>query len=258
MLAVTVDDVPDWIVDRVRTPPPADCSVVPLSTPVVCFGDQQAASVATLGINPSWRQFADDDGHLLTGDRERLTALSDFGVSDPRDLSRDDVAEIVLACTDYFDHAPYWRWFAPLEALLTGVGASYLDRSACHLDLVQWATLPVWSKLSDDVRARLLDADAAFLGRQLRHDGIRLVLVNGVSAVRHAAAVGVEWSEPEPVHARGKSSSLWQADEDGVRFIGWSANLPHHACAQVLRDAVGARVAELVGEELSTVEGARG
>ena len=36
---------------------------------------------------------------------------------------------------------PY-SWFNPLEALLNAAaGASYYKRSACHLDLVQWATV---------------------------------------------------------------------------------------------------------------------
>jgi hypothetical protein len=41
--------------------------VVPGSTPVIAFGDPLTATVATLGINPSWRKFLTDDGSLLCG-----------------------------------------------------------------------------------------------------------------------------------------------------------------------------------------------
>jgi hypothetical protein len=47
--------------DVVRRPAPV-AEVVAGSTPVIAFGDPGAATVATLGINPSWREFLADDG----------------------------------------------------------------------------------------------------------------------------------------------------------------------------------------------------
>lgn len=54
--------VPDYIEQRIRRPVPADSCVVPGSTPVVAFGDARAATVATLGLNPSRKEFLDEIG----------------------------------------------------------------------------------------------------------------------------------------------------------------------------------------------------
>jgi hypothetical protein len=48
--------------------------------------------------------------------------------------------------------AVVWRFLGHLEPVLAQLGCSYRDRSAGHLDLVQWATKPVWSQLDDRVR----------------------------------------------------------------------------------------------------------
>jgi hypothetical protein len=68
------------------------------------------------------------------------------------------VASVVADCATYFQRRPYRRWFDPLDRLLrTGAGVSYYDGSACHLDLVQWATDPIWGRIADrGVRGALL------------------------------------------------------------------------------------------------------
>ena len=42
---------------RIMEPYPQDSFVIPGSTPVVSFGDPSKASVVTIGINPSSREF---------------------------------------------------------------------------------------------------------------------------------------------------------------------------------------------------------
>lgn len=46
---------------------PAVAGIVGSSTPVLSFGDPLRAEVATLGINPSRREFFSRDGVLLSG-----------------------------------------------------------------------------------------------------------------------------------------------------------------------------------------------
>src|SRR5580704_4782082 len=53
-------------VEPVRQLPPEDTPVIPLATPVIAFGDPGPARVATIGINPSAREFL-EDGRLLAG-----------------------------------------------------------------------------------------------------------------------------------------------------------------------------------------------
>src|SRR5438477_512425 len=83
------------------------------------------------------------------------------------------------------------RTGGPLVGLFGG-----FDRSACHLDLVQWATHPIWGGLDDVVRARLLAADRPFLVRQLEREQYRTVVVNGRTALRWVERAGlVRWCE---------------------------------------------------------------
>ena len=128
----------------VRRPAPI-AEVVPGSTPVVAFGDFRKATVATLGINPSWREFLGADGALLSGTARRLATLPLLNAEDTSQLSACQVKKVVGACEIYFspERNPYRRWFDPLDELLrAGFAVSYYDGTACHLDLVHWATRP--------------------------------------------------------------------------------------------------------------------
>jgi hypothetical protein len=171
---------PEYLIERAGRSPDARSCVVSGSTPVVAFGDPVAATVATLGINPSSREFLDDSGGLLTGSRRRLATLTSLGVERHEDLNHHHGEIIVEACASYFERRPYRRWFDPLDRLLRGaLGVSYYDRTACHLDLVQWATDPLWSRLAAGIRSALLRQDAAFLRRQLGQPDLGVVIVNG-------------------------------------------------------------------------------
>jgi hypothetical protein len=168
-----------YIEERIRRPLPAGACIVPGSTPVVAFGDVRSAHVATLGLNPSRVEFVDNSGHLLIGEQRRLATQSSLGISDLCDATSEAVEEVLEDCNQYFQRQPYRRWFDRLLPALQVCRASYYDGTACHLDLVQWATDPTWGKLKPPIRKKLIAEDAAFLERQLRNENIRLLLVNG-------------------------------------------------------------------------------
>ncbi len=75
-------EVPTYIAARVRRPIPEGCSVIPGSTPVVSLGKAATARVATLGLNPSKREFASEKGVWLVGDQRRLATYDSLGVDD--------------------------------------------------------------------------------------------------------------------------------------------------------------------------------
>jgi hypothetical protein len=139
-------DVPQYVADRIRAAVPDGANVVPGSTPVVAFGDVSRARVATVGLNPSRIEF-EVKGAWLDGDKRRLATYRSLGVNTLEGAADDDVAQVLADCYAYFDASrnPHWRWFRPLDKLLEkSVGATYEQRNACHLDLVQWATDPVF------------------------------------------------------------------------------------------------------------------
>src|SRR6516164_216438 len=69
--------------------------IVTGSTPVVAFGDPRAAIVATLGINPSWREFLSDDGSLLCGPKRRLATLGSLHAESTVSLRPDQIRSAI-------------------------------------------------------------------------------------------------------------------------------------------------------------------
>lgn len=216
---------PEHLVDRAMRVPPDDCAVVPGSTPVVAFGHPLHPEVATLGINPSSGEFLSRDGSLLSGGKRRLATLDSLGVATSADIDNAAAAKIVDESATYFHRRPY-HWFNALDKVLSAaLGVSYRDDTAAHLDLVQWATDPVWRHLEDTVRARLLSEDRPFLTGQLSHDGYRLVVVAGKTACDWVQRAGlVVWKSVARLDGT-PSATFYVGDASSPRFVGWSCNL---------------------------------
>ena len=161
---------PRYLLDRAASAPPPDCNVISGSTPIVSFGDPVAPSVATLGINPAQGAFIDDDGRLLSGQARKHATLPSLGVATREEITPELAATIVDECAAYFLRPPQHPWFGPLDRILKpALGFSYSEGSVSHLDLVQWATYPMWGLLDDSVQRRLVDADAPFLQEQFKN-----------------------------------------------------------------------------------------
>jgi hypothetical protein len=213
----------------VRRLPPDGAGVLPGSTPVVAFGDPTRARVATLGINPSRREFTDEQGQMLTGAQRRLATMTSLGASRLDLLEDAQVASVVADCGTYFLRQPYRRWFDPLDALIrAGASASYYDGTACHLDLVQWATDPVWGQMADDrVRRVLMDDGVPHLRAQLAaNPQIRMVLCNGRQVIDQVRAAGLaDLAETGIIRSGTVTCYLYAAEQGDRRWLGWSANL---------------------------------
>jgi hypothetical protein len=211
----------------VRRLPPSGTPVISGSTPVVSFGDASRASVATLGINPSASEFL-DGSQLLQGTDRRLATLASLGAESLDQLTNEQVADVVADCAAYFQRRPYRRWFDPLDALLrAGTGTSYYDGSACHLDLVQWATRPIWSQIADGAARRALLADGVgHLKTQLAAERIGLVLLNGRQVITQVTGIGlVELAAVGRISVGAVSSDLLAGSSGNQLYVGWSANI---------------------------------
>lgn len=241
-----------YLEERIRRAPPAGRYIVPGSTPVVAFGAPRHGRIATLGLNPSRVEFLDRSGRELAEPARRLETLRSLGISDLSHAPDSIIDQVIAGCDAYFQRNPYWRWFRPLEWLLAGVGASYANGSACHLDLVQWATDPTWGALTPTVRRELIAEDAAFLRQQLAHEPVETLLLNGQSVIdgfvshtqtplRYAGQIG----------DRGLTARLVAGyAHHGIAVVGWSTNLQSSygvtsIFRERLRDAAAALIAEL-------------
>lgn len=222
-------EIPSTVVERIRRPVPPDLCVLPGSLPVVSFGDPNQATVATLSLNPSWREFESPGGVWLNGSRRRLASLTSVGVSDPQELDLEQVARVIAESNGCFRGPNWYRgWFHWLESLLSVSGAgSYFDGTACHLDLVQWATKPAQGELSAGAWNRLVEMDRDFLRWQLANSNVRVLLLNGASVAQWLQETGLVHeveADVLPYDAKNGPAKLrlYRADADGVLVLGWN------------------------------------
>jgi hypothetical protein len=168
---------------RIKTNPSPNLNIVNDSTPVVFFGNIEKSKVATLGINPSKNEFLDNSNVLLRGNQKRFETLDSLDVPKLSNLTDIQVNNVYTACIHYFKLNPYKRWFDQLENnILVNFNVSYYLGTACHLDVVQWATDPIWRNLDNDVKSALVKNDITFLESQLCEYEIEVLLINGASA----------------------------------------------------------------------------
>jgi hypothetical protein len=241
--------LPEYIEARIRRPAPSNSAVVPGSTPVVSFGDAQRATVATLGLNPSRVEFLDRNGHELTGDSRRLATHSSLGTTDLKIAPTSTIAKVLEDCNAYFQRNPYRRWFDQLSPVLKSCGVSYEEGSACHLDLVQWATDPTWAKLTaENVRDQLLKEDAHFLEKQLQNENLKFALVNGMSVICQLQKTIVDdLKEVDRIigHAY-QDTGIFVGSVFGLQIVGWSTNLQSSfGVTTKLKEELAKRVAAL-------------
>jgi len=163
----------------------SDTNVIQWGCPVLSFGDLSNSKVATLGLNPSNREFVDEYGNELQGSRRRFHTLKSLGLRDWSEVDVRHLGMILESCRMYFSGNPYDRWFKKLDQVISGAKVSYYDslRGACHLDLIPYATACKWTELTPKQRSILLNIAGDTLGLVLRDSPVRLLILNGRSVV---------------------------------------------------------------------------
>ena len=248
--------LPDYIEHRIRRSIPTESCVVSGSTPVVSFGNAITATAATLGLNPSRVEFLDRRGAELVGSLRRLATHSSLGVNDLSSVPIQKIEEVFSDCNLYFDRNPYRQWFNQLELILKHSGLSYYDGTACHLDLVQWATDPPWGRLKPrSVREELISADSSFLTEQLSRENIRLILVNGSGVITELKRrIDTQLKEVDPIRGIGHTDTrIYEGSILGdVRVVAWSTNLQSSfGVSSELRAELALRVSILTAKYLA-------
>lgn len=160
--------------------------VIRWSAPVPSFGDPRRATLATLGLNPSNREFVDRAGRELDGANRRFPTLRSLQLPSWSDAQASHLQEIRDACGRYFRANPYDGWFRRLDTVIAGTGASFYGpmARACHLDLVPYATACKWSGLDAGQRRTLAALGERMLALALRESTVRVLVLNGAAVVR--------------------------------------------------------------------------
>ncbi len=197
--------------------------VIPWSCPIPSFGDPEVSSIATLGLNPSNREFVDENGRELDGDERRFQTLRSLGLRRWSAASGSHLNKIADSCRSYFAANPYDTWFRRLDYLLTGTEVSYYGvlGGACHLDLIPYATAAKWGDLSNKQRAVLIDYSGEALGMLLRGSAVRVIVLNGRSVVDLFEAVTSVRFETQ----RMARWSLPRSSSHGVAGIAYSGSV---------------------------------
>ena len=167
---------------------------LPWGAPIPSFGDLEHAQIATVGINPSNREFVDQQGQELNGDLRRFHTLSSLGLRTWATAAENHVRLIWNTCRTYFSNNPYDIWFRQLDHLLHLSKASFYPRTdtrhlACHLDLIPFATTNKWTDLSLRAKKALMDAAGGSLLRLLEHSQLKILVLNGAAVVKHIQAL---------------------------------------------------------------------
>jgi hypothetical protein len=168
-----------------------DTSVIEWGCPVLSFGDLSSARVATVGLNPSNREFVDERGQELAGRDRRFDTLGSLGIPTWLDADFRHMRSILESCQRYFCCNPYDLWFRKLDQLINATGSSFYGPapSACHLDLIPFATSRKWTELSVRQRNALLSVAADTLALLLRDSRIEVLILNGRSVVEHFQSI---------------------------------------------------------------------
>jgi hypothetical protein len=220
------------LVERIDDPLFARTNAIPWSCPVPSFGNLSNSVVATLGLNPSNREFVDDDGDELNGEARRLHTLNSLGLSKWSQIKTKHLELIEKSCRDYFHKNPYDGWFKALENIIAGANFSYYGEgaNACHLDLIPYATASKWTDLSQKQRTALLEFAGDTLGLLLRNSPIRMLILNGRSVATNLERIaGVTFERTE--------------------MKGWT--LPRRSDAGVAGFAYSGAITQILGVELT-------
>jgi len=236
----------DLLLQRIMKAPPIREYITPESTPVVAFGNPLTAKVATIGINPSSREFLDAKGQLLSEANRRLADFRYLGIKSHSEIDETVAKKILEESNSYFkrDDSVY-QWFAPLQKyVLEPAKASFRDSTATHLDLVQWSTDPVWGSIDDsNARNALIKDDIRFLEELLRSSSYQIVFMNGATVVKTLQKFGLVELEQDgwtPLGKGTKKSALWKGRivGSGATCLGWSLNLQHYQTTEANKEAL--------------------
>jgi hypothetical protein len=203
----------------------ARAKIIPWSCPVPSFGDLFSARVATLGLNPSNREFVDPSGRELVGPARRFHTLGSLGLARWSDAKARHAQLIWDSCRTYFSRNPYDAWFRQLDHLIGETAASYygVSQGACHLDLIPYATACKWTGLSHRERAFLFSVAGDTLGLLVRDSPVRLLVLNGRSVVASFEKIAAVELERQVM----KGWELPRRSQSSVTGIAYKGTISH-------------------------------
>lgn len=178
--------------------------------PVLAFGDIAGAEIATIGLNPSDREFRKVDGTELSGNQRRFPTLESFALNSWLEADHRHLDTILSSYSSYFLRNSYDGWFKRLSHLIEPSGFSYYFPylNACHLDIVPVATEQKWGELTQRQQEILIEMYGQVLISILASSNIHTVILNGMGVInRFAKQYNVKLSSQRIVDADLRSET---------------------------------------------------
>lgn len=188
----------ETLLERLDSKVLLSAKVIPWSSPILSFGDLSCSTIATLGLNPSNREFVDVNGVELEGEFRRFHTLNSLGIRNWSCANTEHCELILDSCKNYFNNNPYDGWFKGLDIIISGTEASYYSTTikACHLDLIPYATSCKWTELTSKERLILLKLVGDTLGLLIKDSPIRFLILNGKTVIENLQIVtGVNFKQ---------------------------------------------------------------
>lgn len=210
--------------------------VIDWGCPVPFFGGASTAAIATVGINPSNREFVDEAGCSLAESKRRLPTLGSLGLDNWGDANTGHLRAMVREFDRYFMSKPYGSWFGTLERLIGPSGVSFYGSrpAACHLDLVPFATKIKWGTLPRATQRLLMNESRDSLARLLRDIPVGVLVLNGRSVVNHFELLSQNRLDKRAVPSWNLPRSAGQA-VPGIAYSGWVDRLGGIAISRRVR-----------------------
>lgn len=179
------------LIENLDNPYLQTLSVIPWAAPIISFGDLSKSKIATLGLNPSNREFVDSSGNELLGFNRRFHTLQSLGIESWSNIESIHLSKIIDSCYGYFDVNPYDGWFGSLEKLFIDTNSSYygIFSGICHLDLIPYATSIKWGNLSKYQKDELLKKYSNVLGLLIKESNIETIVMNGQSVIDNLQSI---------------------------------------------------------------------
>ncbi|MCL2791895.1 MAG: hypothetical protein FWD87_02280 [Spirochaetaceae bacterium] len=219
------------IIDRLKKPIEKDLNITTETTPVIFFGNYEKAKACTIGINPSYREFLDNNKIILAGKMERLCSRKKLGKKDDETLTDENVKEILNYCNRYFEKNPL-DWFNEIEYMIGNYGYSYYNNTCIHLNLVQWATDPRWSYVNKTIRKKHLNDDSKILKMLLDNNNFEKIFLNGESVAKEVMKIGIKLKKEKynlkKVINNSSYVTKYIGNYNNIEIIGWSRYLQQY------------------------------
>lgn len=149
--------------------------------PILYFGDIMNSKIATVGLNPSDKEYYDSKGQSY----DRFLNKQNLKINSWNEISNDEVLKIKMSFDFYFNNRPYKNWFNRLEDLLSEGEFSYYFpyNNTVHLDIIPVATKNKWGNLSLSERDFLIDHFGNYLEYLITESNIEICILNGQGVV---------------------------------------------------------------------------